>query len=106
MTKPFNVESQHITRLDEYQLTQLLKLLLHAEADKHGIAQRAVDVALNIKVGDGGEDGRIEWKDGPESTDYLPNHLTQFQNKATEMDPLIAPRNWSLKAVKLNRMVV
>ena len=85
MTKPFNIEPTHITLLNEYQLTQLLKLLLHAEADKHGIAQRSVDVALNIKVGDGGEDGRIEWQGEPESTDYLPYRLTQFQNKATEM---------------------
>ncbi|WP_211299148.1 hypothetical protein, partial [Methylovulum psychrotolerans] len=87
MTKPFNVESQHITRLNYDQLTQLLQLLLWAESDKHGIAQRAVDVALNIKVGDGGEDGRIEWQGGPVSTNYLPNRLTQFQNKASELGP-------------------
>ena len=44
-----------------------------------------VDVALNINVGDGGEDGRISWNQGPESTDYLPLRLTMFQNKATSM---------------------
>ena len=87
MTKPFNIEAHDVKRLNECQLTQLLKLLLHAEADKHGIAQRAVDVASNIKAGDGGEDGRIEWQGWPVSTDYLPNRLTQFQNKATEMGP-------------------
>lgn len=87
MTLPFAVTSQDITRLTDLQLTELLKLLLHAEADKHGIAQRGVEVALNIRVGDGGEDGRISWQEGPEQTDFLPNRLTQFQNKATSMGP-------------------
>lgn len=63
----------------------MLKELLHAEAFKFGIAQRAVDVALNIRVGDGGEDGRISWSNGPEQTDFIPNRLTMFQNKATTM---------------------
>ncbi len=87
MTKPFNVESQDITQLDALRLTQLLKLLLHAEANKSGIAQRAVEVALNITVGDGGEDGRIEWEGGPDSTDYIPHRITMFQNKSTDMRP-------------------
>ena len=106
MTKPFHIESQHIARLDEYQLTQLLKLLLHAEADKYGIAQRAVDVALNIKVGDGGEDGRIEWQGGPASTSYLPNRLTQFQNKATEMGPAACANELITKSGEIKPMVL
>ena len=87
MTKPFKVESEDINRLNDIQLTQLLKELLQAEAYKFGIAQRAVEVALNIRVGDGGEDGRISWVDGPEQTEFLSNRLTMFQNKATEMGP-------------------
>ena len=87
MTKPFKVESEDINRLNDIQLTQLLKELLHAEAYKFGIAQRAVEVALNIRVGDGGEDGRISWVDGPDQTEFCPNRLTMFQNKATEMGP-------------------
>ncbi|MCP4988635.1 MAG: hypothetical protein GY928_22080 [Colwellia sp.] len=85
MTKPFNVESQDITQLDALQLTKLLKILLHAEAKKFGIEQRAVEVALNITVSDGGEDGRIEWNGAPDSTDYIPYRKTLFQNKATDM---------------------
>lgn len=85
MTKPFKVESEDINRLNDIQLTQLLKELLQAEAYKFGIAQRAVEVALNIRVGDGGEDGRISWVNGPDQTEFLPNRLTMFQNKATEM---------------------
>ncbi|MBM5575307.1 hypothetical protein [Deefgea sp. CFH1-16] len=85
MTKPFKIESADINRLNDIQLTQLLNELLRSEAYKFGITQRSVEVALNIRVGDGGEDGRISWNGGPEQTDYLPNRLTMFQNKATEM---------------------
>lgn len=87
MTKPFKVESGDVEKLNDIQLTQLLKVLLHAEAFRYGIAQRAVEVALNIITGDGGEDGRISWKKGPDSTDYIPSRLTLFQNKATNMGP-------------------
>lgn len=87
MATVFKVESKDITNLDALQLTRLLKLLLHLEARSFGIAARAVDVALNITVADGGEDGRIEWSDGLENTDYLPGRLVQFQCKATDMGP-------------------
>lgn len=107
MTKPFHIEAQHINRLDDIQLTQLLKLLLHAEADKHGIAQQAINVALNIKVGDGGEDGRIEWLGEPASTDYLPNHLTQFQNKAVKkLEPAICANELETKEGAIVPMVL
>lgn len=65
MTKPFKVDSSDVNKLNDIQLTQLLKELLHAEAFKFDIAQRNVEVALNIRVGDGGEDGRIQWENGP-----------------------------------------
>lgn len=87
MTKPFNIESADINRLNDIQLTQLLSQLLQSEAYRFGIAQRSAEVALNIRVGDGGEDGRISWSGPPEQTDYLPNRLTMFQNKATDMVP-------------------
>lgn len=87
MTKPFKIESVDVNRLNDIQLTQLLSQLLQLEAYKFGIAQRSAEVALNIRVGDGGEDGRISWSGVPEQTDYLPNRLTMFQNKATDMGP-------------------
>ena len=87
MTTLFRVESTDVKGLNALQLTKLLKLLLHLEARTHGIAGRAVDVALNINVQDGGEDGRIQWKDGPSDTNFLPCRMVQFQVKATEMGP-------------------
>ena len=83
----FKVESADIKDLNPLQLTKLLKLLLYLEARSSGIAERAVEVALNITVPDGGEDGRIQWRDGPPHTSYLPNRFVQFQNKATDMGP-------------------
>lgn len=83
MSNIFEVQADDISLLNDYQLTKLLKQLLHLEARSAGIAQRAVEVALNINVSDGGEDGRIEWSDGPDSTSYLPSRLVQFQCKAT-----------------------
>ncbi|MBN4054189.1 hypothetical protein JYT87_00600 [Nitrospira defluvii] len=83
----FRVEASDITDLNDLHLTKLLKLMLHLEARSAGIAERAVDVALNITVADGGEDGRIQWKDGPSETNFLPCRFVQFQIKATEMGP-------------------
>lgn len=87
MSTLFRVESKDINDLSAIQLTTLLKLLLHLEARRAGIAERAVDVALNITVADGGEDGRIQWVDGPKNTNFLPCRFVQFQNKATDMEP-------------------
>jgi len=83
MSTLFRVESKDINALNDLQLTKLLKVLLHLEARSSGIAERAVEVALNINVRDGGEDGRIQWNGNPLSTQFLPLNLVQFQNKAT-----------------------
>jgi hypothetical protein len=87
MTRLFEVTHEDINQLSDSQLTDLLRRLLHLEAARFGIAARSVNVALNIKVPDGGEDGRIQWKRGPKSTDFIPSRLTMFQNKATAMRP-------------------
>ena len=81
------VEFEHIEKLDDKQLTRLLKKLLHLEADANGIQKSAVDVSLKINVQDDGEDGRIQWVGGPEQTDYIPDRFTLFQCKAGEMSP-------------------
>lgn len=102
MTKPFKVESAQIKLLTDILLTKLLSELLHAEAQKFGIAQKAVEVALNIKVGDGGEDGRIKWEGDIEKTDFVPNRFTMFQNKAAEMAPSVYANEIMTKATRGN----
>ncbi len=105
MATLFKIESKDIKDLNDLQLTKLLKLLLHLEARSSGIAERAVDVALNITVADGGEDGRIQWNDGPPVTDYLPCRLVQFQNKATDMDPADCAKEIVNRDGSMKRMV-
>ena len=87
MTQLFEVTHEDIKQLNDVQLTDLLRRLLHLEAARFNIAARGISVALNIDVPDGGEDGRIQWKGGLKSTDYIPHRLTMFQNKAKAMGP-------------------
>lgn len=81
------VTYEDIERLTDYQLTDLLRRLLHLEAVSVGIPGSAIAVSLKITVSDGGEDGVIQWVDGPDRTDWLPNRYTLFQCKATDMPP-------------------
>jgi len=84
---PFEVQSKHIEMLDPLPFTRLLRRLLYLEAGAHGIPFLAPHVPLEINVQDGGEDGRIKWDGGVESTDFLPKRFSLFQIKATKMDP-------------------
>ena len=87
MTKLLEITHEDIGQLTDFQLTDLLRRLLHLEANRFSIAARSIAVSLNITVADGGEDGRIQWSEGPASTDYIPNRLTMFQCKAMDMGP-------------------
>lgn len=103
---PFWVEAEHIGRLDQYQLTRLLRILLWLEAGEHELCRSGIRVPLEINVADGGEDGRIEWDGGPESTEFVPKRATLFQCKAQEMGPqecydeLLFDKDQSTKGVK------
>lgn len=63
----------------------LLRHLLHVEAFTHDLALGGIHVTAQITVADGGEDGRIEWSEGPTRTDYFPARFSLFQIKATPM---------------------
>ena len=64
----FDVSSSQIERLDSKELVEVLKKLLHTEAQCSGISLRGVSVPLQITVPDGGEDARISWAGGLERT--------------------------------------
>jgi hypothetical protein len=83
----FDVPPSQIESLDSKQLVELLKKLLHAEAQCSGISLRGVSVPLQITVPDGGEDARISWVGGHEQTNYLPSRFCIFQSKATDPEP-------------------
>lgn len=87
MRRPLEVCACHIEMLDATALTDVLRRLLLLEAKTHGIPAASVSVSTNIAAPDGGEDGRVQWESGPDSTNWLPRRFTLFQCKATAMRP-------------------
>ncbi|KDP83508.1 hypothetical protein CF70_024750 [Cupriavidus sp. SK-3] len=83
----FNISPSQVERLDSMQLVELLRKLLHAEAQDAGISLRSVSVPLQITIADGGEDARVHWSAGNNDTDYFPCRLNVFQSKATDPGP-------------------
>ena len=79
--------------------------MLLAEAQTHDLPTDGIQVASNIHSGDGGEDGRIEWKDGPERTPNLPSRLCQFQLKAGAITPSQAGKEVLTEAGGVKAMV-
>jgi hypothetical protein len=81
----FEVSASQIESLESKELVELLRKLLHAEAQRAGISLRGISVPLQITVPDGGEDARISWTGGLDQTDYLPSRFCVFQSKATDL---------------------
>ena len=86
----FDISPSQVESLNSLQLVELLRKLLHAEAQSAGIALRGVSAPLQITIADGGEDARVHWTGGNDDTDYFPCRMNVFQSKAT--DP--APAGW------------
>ena len=89
---PFAVNGEDIGSLRRDDLPELLRRLLDAEAEAHGLPADGIHVAENINAPDGGEDGRITWEDGPERTRFLPARRCQFQLKSGPVGPAQAAR--------------
>jgi len=78
MTQVLEITHDNIGQLTDFQLTDLLRRLLHLEASHFNIASRSVTVSLNITVADGGEDGRVEWSD-----------IGKYLSSLRQLDPVI-----------------
>ena len=102
---PFEVAGEHIAVLTDRMLPLLLRRLLSAEAQAHGLPVDGIHVAGSINTADGGEDGRITWTDGPDRTPFLPGRLCQFQLKAGKVSPAAAGRDVSSRAGAVKDMV-
>ena len=87
---PFEVTGEHIALLTEQTFPVLLRRLLSAEAQAHGLPEYGIHVASSITTPDGGEDGRISWTEGPLNTSFLPSRFSQFQVKAGQVAPAAA----------------
>ncbi len=83
----FEASPDDIERLTPTQLVELLRLLLHAEAQHAGITLSSVSVPLQINIADGGEDARVTWTGGVARSDYLPCRSCFLQSKATDPGP-------------------
>ena len=82
----FEPDVNFITSLNSTTLVELMRRLMYIECTKTGIPLRSSSVALQITVPDGGEDGRVEWTGGAESTNYFPSRFSIFQSKAQNLD--------------------
>ena len=102
---PFEVTGDHISVLRERDLPLLLRRLLSAEAQTHDLPAYGIQVASNIHAADGGEDGSITWKGGPERTSFLPSRLNQFQLKAGKILPAAAAKDVLTKKREVKDMV-
>jgi hypothetical protein len=89
----FEVTPEQVEKLNSENLVELLRKLLHTEAQFSGIKLRGVSVPPQITVADGGEDGRISWDEGCDYTDYLPSRFCIFQSKASKASDL-AEAGW------------
>ena len=82
----FEADANQIKQLDGLQLVQLMKhFLLLAECRLLDIPLRAATVPLQVTVADGGEDGRVDWSGGVDSTGFFPARLCIFQSKAQNL---------------------
>ena len=90
---PFEVAVRQIQALNERTFPQLLERLLQTEAHVHNLELDGLLVPSGIHAPDGGEDGRIQWSNGPSHTPFLPCRLCQFQLKSGEVSPSKAGRD-------------
>lgn len=104
-TGPFEVTGKHIAALSPRRFALLARRLLDGEALSGNLPMDGVHVAANITASDGGEDARIEWKDGPERTKFLPCRFTQLQLKAGPISPAEAGADILTKAGDVKPMV-
>jgi len=81
----FEADPDHIAQLKSLQLVELMRRLLLAECRMMDIPLRAAIVPVQITVADGGEDGRVDWSDGVDSTDFFPTRFCVFQSKAQNL---------------------
>ena len=93
VASPFEVTGQDFAFLADKTFPELLRRLLHAEAQANDLPADGIHVASNVSAADGGEDGRIEWKDSPARTRFLPSRLCMFQLKAGKITPSAAARD-------------
>lgn len=104
-SSPFDVTSEHVSALDPRDFSALIEKLLSVEAQEWDLPLDGIHVASSVTTTDGGEDARIEWRDGPERTGFLPRRFCQFQLKTGDVSPKKAGEEVLTRENKLKPMV-
>jgi hypothetical protein len=81
------ISIDHINRLKDIELSQLLHVLLRCEAQKEKLEGWDMSVPFNITTGDAGSDGKLLWTGNPTKTHRFESKFVLFQNKATDLFP-------------------
>ena len=84
---PFTVTIDDIKRCSPEQIVELIKRLSLFECNQYNIPQNNVHFSGNIPATDGGQDGLVEWSQGPFHTDYFPDQYNCFQIKKGSVTP-------------------
>ena len=84
---PFTVTADDIKKCSAKQIVELIKRLSLFECNHYNIPQNSVHFSGNISATDGGQDGLVEWSQGPSHTDYFPSHYNCFQIKKGSVTP-------------------
>ncbi|YCI06427.1 type II toxin-antitoxin system MqsA family antitoxin (plasmid) [Ensifer sp. D2-11] len=90
---PLEVSHEHVRSLSSSMFALLVQRLLEAEVLTYGLPTGGMHVAVQLTVGDGGEDAFMSWEGGPARTRFLPSRRTQFQLKASPISPAAAGRD-------------
>ena len=104
-TTLFDVTDEDVSRLKPPEFSALVEKLLVAEALQWNLPLYGIHVASNVTTADGGEDARIEWRDGPKHTHFLPRRFCQFQLKTGDISPKKAGDEVLTRENKLRPMV-
>ena len=85
--EPFTVTADDIKRCSEKQIVALIRRLSLFECHHYNIPQNSVHFSENIPAPDGGQDGLVNWSQGPFRTDYFPDQYNCFQVKKGSVTP-------------------
>ena len=104
---PFTVTADDIKKCSAKQIVELIKRLSLFECNHYNIPQNSVHFSPeNISTKDGGQDGLVEWSQGPFRTNYFPDQYNCFQIKKGAITPSECKKEICDKAGKLKKAIL
>ena len=103
---PFPVNFNDIKRCSPEQAVKFIQQLALYECKQYNIPQNSVHFSENISAKDGGQDGLVEWSEGPSDTNYFPNRYNCFQIKKGSVVPNECKKEICNKRGELNESIL